>query len=296
LVQPLYYRREPDKGYLPDVVAISVAASAAVAPMAAPIAGAGRLDRQIAERIRARIVDGTFAPGSRLPAERELAHGFTVSRTSVREALIALEIGGLVEVRGGSGIYVADPLPFLRRLEAGPADGDPGPFELLRARWLVEGEVAALAAGAIDDAALRSLADALALLRRDDATDEEHDEADRVFHLGIAEASGNGVLVQTVRMYWDQRRGPMWQRLAERFRTPALRAAVLADHARILESLEQRSAPLARRAMRRHLASVAREFEKGWEARTTSLRDGGTPRLRRTRRAGPVPPAVPATG
>src|SRR5690606_26985718 len=114
-------------------------------------AGNGRLYRQIAEQIRLRIADASFPAGSRLPAERDLAHHFSVSRTSVREALIALEIAGFVEVRGGSGIYVSNPLPFLRPLFES-ADAGPGPFELLHARWVVEGEVAALAARAIDAA------------------------------------------------------------------------------------------------------------------------------------------------
>ena len=101
-----------------------------------------RLYRQIADQIAGLIGNGEFAHGTRLPAERELATLLGVSRTSVREALISLEIGGLVEVRVGSGVFVT----------AGPSshasggDKGPGPFELLSARTLVEGEVAALAA------------------------------------------------------------------------------------------------------------------------------------------------------
>jgi len=258
--------------------------------MPSPIAGPGRLYRQIAEEIRLRIADATFAAGSRLPAERDLACRFSVSRTSVREALIALEIGGFVEVRGGSGIYVSKTLPFLRPLfEA--VDAGPGPFELLHARWLVEGEVAALAARTIDQATLKRLADALRILRNDGASAAEHDDADRCFHLGIAEATGNSALVQTVRMYWDQRRGPMWQKLVEHFRTPQLRAVVAADHDRILDALGRRAPARAREAMRRHLIAVTREFGKGWEAATeltTKLTselttESGQPRRRRAR-------------
>ncbi|MEO6271495.1 MAG: GntR family transcriptional regulator, partial [Lautropia sp.] len=84
--------------------------------MQSSVNGQGRLYRQIAEEICSRIADSSFAAGSRLPAERDLAQRFRVSRTSVREALIALEIGGFVEVRGGSGIYVSSPLPYLRPL------------------------------------------------------------------------------------------------------------------------------------------------------------------------------------
>ena len=229
--------------------------------------GTGRLYRQIAEEIRLRIAHGTFPAGSRLPAERDLAHRFAVSRTSVREALIALEIQGLVEVRGGSGIYVSNPLPCPRPLFES-ADAGPGPFELLHARWLVEGEVAALAARSIDGPMLDRLGDALRALEDNTASTQAHDDADRSFHLGIAEATGNGALIQTVRMYWDQRRGPMWQKLVEHFRTPRMRAVVAQDHRRILDALARQAPAMARDAMRRHLVGVTREFGKGWESGT----------------------------
>ncbi|MBA3477331.1 MAG: FadR family transcriptional regulator [Lautropia sp.] len=251
--------------------------------MPSPLAGAGRLYRQIAEEIRLRIADSTFAAGSRLPAERDLAHRFAVSRTSVREALIALELGGFVEVRGGSGIYVSNPLPFIRPLfEA--VDAGPGPFELLHARWLVEGEIAALAARSIDEPTLARLAEALRVLQSPGASAQARDDADRSFHLGIAEATGNGALIQTVRMYWDQRRGPMWQKLVEHFHTPQLRAVVADDHARILDALAMRAPARARLAMRRHLLCVTREFGK--ERDTTA----GAPTRPRSLRAGMPPP------
>ena len=239
--------------------------------MPLPVSGSGRLYRQIAEEIRLRIADATFAAGARLPAERDLAIRFSVSRTSVREALIALEIGGFVEVRGGSGIYVASPLPFIRPMfEA--VDAGPGPFDLLHARWLVEGEVAALAARSMDEPTLDLLADALRTLRSESASPQDHDDADRSFHLGIAEATGNGALIQTVRMYWDQRHGAMWQKLVEHFHTAELRAVVAADHGRILDALARRSPAGARHAMRRHLVNVTREFGKGWESATRPAR------------------------
>ena len=101
-----------------------------------------RLYRQIADQLAGLISDGEFPPGARLPAERALAAKLGVSRASVREAIISLEIGGLVEVRVGTGIFVA-----ATAAPRGPtADAGPGPFELLSARKLVEGEIAAVAA------------------------------------------------------------------------------------------------------------------------------------------------------
>src|SRR2546425_10988100 len=102
-----------------------------------------RLYRQIADQIAALIEKGEYGNGQRLPPERDLAKQLGVSRPSVREALIALEVEGYVDVRIGSGVYVVGPSSGARRE---PLDADSGPFELIRARWLIEAECAALAA------------------------------------------------------------------------------------------------------------------------------------------------------
>ena len=105
-----------------------------------------RLYRQIADRIGTLIARGEFAPGTRLPPERDLAAQLQVSRTSVREALIALELGGLIDIRMGSGVYVRPQGPLARDGHTVRSHRDTGPFEQLRARWLIEGETAGLAA------------------------------------------------------------------------------------------------------------------------------------------------------
>src|SRR5258706_7715434 len=101
-----------------------------------------RLYRQIADQIATLIEKGEYGTGERLPPERDLARQLGVSRPSVREALIALEVEGYVEVRVGSGVYVGGP-----RSGVAPAalPADSGPFELIRARSLIESECAALA-------------------------------------------------------------------------------------------------------------------------------------------------------
>src|SRR6202042_3402935 len=97
-----------------------------------------RLLMQIADEVRSLIAAGEFSPGSRLPAERELAKRFGVSRPSMREALIALEVEGYVDVRPGSGILVTMP-----ESEMPDISGDEGPLEILRVRSLIEGAIAA---------------------------------------------------------------------------------------------------------------------------------------------------------
>src|SRR6202030_129567 len=110
----------------------------------------GGLSRRAADELRAPILAGQYPPGRRLPAERELAEMFNVSRPTLREAVIALELQNLVEVRVGSGVFVLDPGAAGRVRGAGP-DLTIGPFELMEARKIIESETAALAATLIDD-------------------------------------------------------------------------------------------------------------------------------------------------
>src|SRR5512140_1479434 len=153
-----------------------------------------RLYRQIADQITALIERGEYSPGSRLPPERDLARQLGVSRPSVREALIALEVEGYVEVRIGSGVYVLGPRPA----SAATLPADSGPFELIRARWLIESECAALAAKGATKAQVRAMEEAL------DQMEDERERgvvplaSDRQFHLRVAEASGNSALALVV--------------------------------------------------------------------------------------------------
>src|SRR6476659_9836086 len=118
-----------------------------------------RLYRQIADQIAALIARGEYGAGQRLPPERDLAKQLGVSRPSVREALIALEVEGYVEVRVGSGVYVTGAQPATGAAAKLPADS--GPFELIKARWLIEGECAALAAKSATRAQIRAIEEAL---------------------------------------------------------------------------------------------------------------------------------------
>ncbi len=227
-----------------------------------------RLYRQIAGQIASLIDSGEFAAGARLPPERELAALLGVSRTSVREALISLEIAGRVEVRVGTGIFVRRPTEqgSERGRPAPVGDEGPGPFDLLAARALIEGEIAALAARTIDRTVLGALRGSIARMRAhgDDAL--ERDAADREFHVAIAGAAGNEALTHTVAHLWDLRRGELWAKTEQHFHTPALREKTLADHEAIVAALAAHDPRGARDAMRRHLSRVAREFQRRIDA------------------------------
>lgn len=217
-----------------------------------------RLYRQIADQIAGLIAAGEFPPGSRLPAERELASKLGVSRASVREAIISLEIGGLVDVRVGTGIFVVGPKePSNTHRDAGP-----GPFELLNARKLVEGEIAALAASEATDADIAALREAVDRMSAHVDDFAIREESDRGFHLRLAESTGNGSLELVVEGLWNQR-AELWGRMQHHFHTTELAQQTIRDHAAIVRAVAARDADGARAAMHRHLARVAREFQRG---------------------------------
>jgi DNA-binding FadR family transcriptional regulator len=224
-----------------------------------------RLYRQIADQIRTLIRSREFPAGTRLPPERDLARQLGVSRPSVREALIALEVEGLVEVRIGSGIYVL-----------GARNGEPGttvqaamgPFELLRARWVIESECAALAAKQAKRAQITAVAEALQQM--ESVANEGQRQplvGDRLFHLRIAEATGNGALVAVVKMLWEERTGPLFAQLEHHYDSPDQWARAIAEHRVVLDALRRRDSAAARTAMQRHLDKAYKRFSRSWDAK-----------------------------
>jgi len=229
----------------------------------APKPGADRSYQRLAAQLLTLITEGEFKLGERLPSERALAERFDVSRTSVREAMIALELQGVVEVRGGSGIYVTQDRLQGATTSYMPETG-PGPFELLRARCLIESEIASLAAENRKDGDLDRIFAALSDMREHLDDKEKNEAADQLFHLRIAESTGNSVLLQMVTAMWAQARGPVWAQIEAHFHTPDLRMASHADHQRIFKALVARDAASARVAMRSHLERVMSEFAQAW--------------------------------
>jgi DNA-binding FadR family transcriptional regulator len=222
------------------------------------IATEPRLYRVVSSRIEALIREENIKPGERLPAERDLATKLGVSRTSLREALIALELGGVVEVRGGSGVYVSEQAASKT---ARPAAG-PGPFEVLAARRMIEVEVAALAAKNATPAAVDAILVAVEQMEQNQDNLGENESADRNFHLAIARAAGNSALVGVIEYLWAQR-GSLWHKLTEHFQTEELRQLTLLDHRAILAAIASHDVAGARTAMRAHLDRVTRTFSRG---------------------------------
>ena len=222
-----------------------------------------RLYRLIAEQLRTLIRTGEFAVGSRLPAERELAKQLGVSRPSVREALIALEVEQVIEVRTGSGIYVLKPKARQpSRKKASAAEW--GPLELIRARELVESEVAAMAARNAKKADIQLICNALQQMRDEVAQGKIPRDGDEAFHNAIAQACGNDVLRDTIHGYWQARHGTLSERLGDYFEDQKSWDAALLEHAAVLDAIRAHNAGAARSAMQRHLKKAHTRYSASW--------------------------------
>lgn len=223
-----------------------------------------RLYEQTADRIRALIEAGGLVEGERLPGERDLASQLGVSRSSLREALIALEIDGRIEIRSGSGIYVC---PAGRRGDISALSLGDSTEEVLQARVLVESAVTALAAARVNTSGLHRIEQALAEMRDGLARGREPVAADRRFHLSIAEEGGNTVMVGMVGTLFDGRHSPPSS--SKRVRAAAARSwqSALDEHEAILRALRSRNPQAAAAEMCHHLQSSHRR----WVGESTEL-------------------------
>lgn len=208
-----------------------------------------RLFHSVADQIMEMINSGAFPPGSRLPGERELAERFNVSRVTIREAEIALQALGYINIKTGSGVYVLD------TTNSGIEDWPKlSAFELTEARLMFESEAAALAARHVNDADLEKLEGLIKRMSSPDPADEDDSQlADREFHLAIAAASGNGAVKFIVETLWKMR--------TEIESVRSVHAAICAEedatgrgaeHADILKALKNRDPAAARGAMQTH--------------------------------------------
>ncbi|WP_283150629.1 FadR/GntR family transcriptional regulator [Silvimonas soli] len=217
-----------------------------------------RLYRQISNLIIQFIQDGRFKVGEALPAERDLARQLGVGRSSVREALIALEIAGWVEIRTGTGVFV---MRSEQPAEPAPPQADiTSATELLEARSVIESELAALAAvrGSTDQiVALGQLVDDMAAEREENAAFHAHDQR---FHFLIAEMTGNDVLQQTAEQLWNKRYTPLFQQLETHYGVAEWADQVVAEHRAVYEAIAARDAGAARAAMVEHLSRVAEKL------------------------------------
>jgi len=229
--------------------------------LVAPPLQALRLYKQIASVLEGWIRAGVYPPGSNLPSERDLAQMLKVSRTSVREALIALEVNDLVTIRVGSGVEVR---PAERSADASAETNsieERSPLEQLEARRLVEGEIAALAAKHASDADLARLSASIKAMQRPLTARETFLAGDRDFHQILAQAANHLVLMEVSAQLWSLRLQPAFRKFEEHYTGDAAeRNKVIEEHQRIFEAVRARDPREARRRMHAHLDRILRSF------------------------------------
>ena len=201
-----------------------------------------RLFWRIVESIESSIDSGTYTAGNRLPPERELAETFNVSRPTIREAIIALEVRGRIEVKTGSGVYVLDSASASLKSEKINA------FEVTQARALIEGEVAAIAATTITADELKQLEKTL----QDMENGKNMSAADEAFHQIIANSTRNSAMILSVSNLWKLRSST--PEIVNDYNSVCSsdNAKTLAEHTAIYNALKSGDATQARNAMHGH--------------------------------------------
>jgi GntR family transcriptional regulator, transcriptional repressor for pyruvate dehydrogenase complex len=214
-----------------------------------------RLYEQIVQQIEESVLNGSLKPGDQLPAERELAQRLGVSRTAVREAVKALREKGLVEAYSGRGTFVTDGTSQAARqsfdlmVKIGQQEGSPHLAEL---RLILEPGIAALAAARVQDEDLVAMREAVAVMERSQKDPAAYIEADLDFHLALAEAAANPLILSLI----DSIVGLLREQRIRIFNVEGGPQRGQFHHKRILEAMERRDPEMARSAMRAHLEQV----------------------------------------
>lgn len=216
-----------------------------------------KLYQQMVAHIEGRIISGDLQPGDRLPNERDMAGQFGVSRTVVREAMKAMVRMGLVEVRHGSGSYVShgttdafrDSMGLMLRMETG-SDWR----QLSEVRAILEPEIAALAAAHATAEHVLSLERAFERMdaARSQADPEGYVRADGLFHLTLAQAASNALLVRLL----EPVMGLLQEQRRAIFAVSGGPSRGQTHHRRILNAVRDRDPERAREAMRGHMRQV----------------------------------------
>ncbi len=214
-----------------------------------------RLFEQIVQQVEDSILKGQLKPGDQLPAERDLAQRFGVSRTAVREAVKTLREKGLVEAYSGRGTFVTNgtsqairqSLDLMIRINQ-----QEGSANLAELRLVLEPEIAGLAASRIEEQLLVTMREAVAVMERNLTDPDAYVEADLDFHLALAEAAGNPLILSLL----DSIVGLLREQRSRIFDVDGGPQRGQFHHKRILAAIEARDSEAARDAMRAHLNQV----------------------------------------
>src|SRR5882724_363378 len=219
-----------------------------------------RLYEQIVEQIEDSILKGALKPGDQLPAERELAVRFGVSRTAVREAIKALHQKGLVEAYSGRGTFITDGTTRAIRqsldlmIKIGQPDNS---IHLEEVREILEPEIAALAATRIEESQVALMREAITVMDRQRQDPDAYIEADLDFHLSLAEAAANPLILSLI----DSIVGLLREQRLRIFEVAGGPERGQIHHKKILAAVEQHDVENAREAMREHLGQIRQDSQ-----------------------------------
>lgn len=212
---------------------------------------------QIYNQIHDAIVSGQYAVGDKLPSEKDLCAMFNVSRVPVREALSALELNGLVDSMQGAGVYVKRTTPaedkWVNEVE---------PQDIIRARMVLEPDVARLAATQINDEQRAELGGIIERFRKEGEDDTYTTDVDKEFHLFLAKTSGNTLYVMMMEMVFKTMEQRMWELILSRtIATPKYRDQNNREHLHIAQAVLDGRADDAYAFMKDHMHQL---YERYW--------------------------------
>jgi len=221
-----------------------------------------KIYEEIVEQIKELITEGNLNPGDKLLSERELSEKLRVSRASVREALSALEIMGLVEVKPGEGTYIRQtsmdslihPLALVLMMERDTV------YDLLEVRKILEVGIAGLAAERATEEQLQAMEEALEQMEQDIEKNDLGEGADIKFHYALAEAAANSLLLRLMNTISDSMRKSVHLSRLTLYDTPGTSQRLLDEHRGIYAAIKARDADGARRIMYEHLAGVEQKL------------------------------------
>ncbi len=218
-----------------------------------------RLYIHVSHEIKKYLQINHFKPGDRLPSETELSKEFSVSRATVREAIVALEVSGVLAVKRNVGALVQN---LSEEIPINTITSEAGPFEQIQVRILLEPEAAYLAAKHRTPQECELMEKAIEMMVGENQAGFETEDGDMLFHLRIAKSCSNSLLASHIESIWEMRHnGKLWPQLQRSVDKSIMRTRAVFQHMKILEAIRSQKPDLAKQTMTEHLLSVQDELE-----------------------------------
>jgi len=223
-----------------------------------------KIYEQIVDQIGILVADGQLKPGDRLPSERELVERFQVSRASIREAISALEMMGLIEVRSGEGSYIRQvnidsvvaPLAWMLFIEK---DTD---LELYEVRKILEVQAAGVAAERAEVDEIRDMYEALEAMRVDLEIGGLGEKADHHFHFSVARATHNKILIRLMNTISDTMEKTLKSSRSRLYEDKDTPMRLYQEHCSLYEAIKHHNVLEAQQLMLNHLVGVETQLAK----------------------------------